>query len=124
MKKHTLPRNKSLKSTKIIDSLFANGETIIAYPIRLVYKKNITLNNQNIQVSFTVPKKKIKNAVDRNYIKRLMRESFRKQQHQPNLKNIAMMWIYLDKKKPNHKTIHKSVEQIINQIIKKTNGTT
>jgi ribonuclease P protein component len=119
MKKNTLPRNKSLKSTKLIDTLFEKGKTIIAYPVRLVYINTDEKVKQSFQVSFTVSKKKFKNAVDRNYIKRLMRESFRKQQHQIKSKNIAMMWMFLDKKKPDYEVLYKSVEKIIEELNKK-----
>jgi ribonuclease P protein component len=124
MNKNTLPRNKSLKSTKLIDTLFEKGKTIIVYPLRLVYIYTDEIVEQDFQVSFTVSKKKFKNAVDRNYIKRLMRESFRKQQHQIKPKNIAMMWIFMDKNKPDYEAIHKSVEKIIEKLNKKNNGTT
>jgi len=94
-----LPKKNSLKSTKVIDKLFIEGKSIIAYPVRLVYLQVAELPHK-YEVSFSVPKKKFKLAVSRNRIKRLMRESFRQQQHKLKKENIAMMWLYLNHKMP------------------------
>ena len=112
--KKTLAKKHSLKSTKLIDELFINGQSFITYPIRVVYVKQEL--NQSFLVSFSVPKKRFKLAVDRNRIKRLMRESFRQQQHKLKTKNIAMMWLYMNPKMPDKKQIDKCVGKIIDQI--------
>jgi len=113
--KNTLSKKYSLKSTKLIDQLFINGQSIISYPVRLVYIHVEDLP-QTFQVSFSVPKKKFKHAVDRNRIKRLMRESFRLQQHKIKTQNIAMMWLYMNHKMPNKKQIDLCIAEIIEKL--------
>jgi len=117
--KYTLKRKNRLKSKTTIDQLFVNGKTIIAYPLRLVYINN-TNAEKEIKVGFSVPKKKFKNAVDRNKIKRLMRESYRKQQY--NIikpQNLSMMWLYLSNEIPSLKHLEKNMKIIIDQLNQK-----
>lgn len=59
-----------------IDSLFADGKSIKAFPIKLIYRKTETNNERKFL--FVVPKKIIRKAHDRNYLKRCMREIVRK----------------------------------------------
>ncbi len=112
--RYTLPRSKSLKSKILIDALFKKGDSLIAYPLRLVYLPVENSIDENFLVAFSVPKKKFKRAVDRNRIKRLMRESFRLQQHHLQLpKKTVMMWIFIGKDIPDYKIIYQKMEELI-----------
>jgi ribonuclease P protein component len=82
VKLYSFPSQERLKHRKKIESLFQSGKSFSQYPLRVVYSissatEDITLGN--IQIAFSVPKKKFKSAVDRNRIKRLMREAYRLQ---------------------------------------------
>lgn len=122
MKEFGLSRNKSLKSKIIIDKLFTEGKTIAGFPIRLVYIETDFLNDENFLVGFSVPKKKFKKAVDRNRIKRLMREAFRLQQNQLILpKKTAMMWLFTGKEIPDYQLVFNKIEKIINKLSDKNN---
>ncbi len=117
--KYTLPRQRSLKRKLLIDALFKEGHSVVVYPLRLVYLQVDYPEDVPYMVGFSVPKKKIRKAVQRNRIKRLMRESFRLQQHQLNLPDkTIMMWIYLDKKLPDYETIYNKMTLIINELSK------
>ncbi len=72
-----LGQKERLKSAKSIEHLFSEGKAISAYPLRLVFvsKPNSTVP---MQCAFSVSKRHFKKAVDRNRIKRLLRESYRK----------------------------------------------
>jgi len=122
--KNTLPRSKSLKSKILIERLFKQGDSLSKYPVRLVYLPTEHDIDENFQVAFSVPKKKFKRAVDRNRIKRLMREAFRLQQQAlpPNQKMI-MMWIYTGKELPGYQDIYKSIEEILNKLNTQTQDT-
>ncbi|MBL7697206.1 MAG: ribonuclease P protein component [Chitinophagaceae bacterium] len=71
----TLGKNERLKSRKLIGQLFSEGKSIAVYPLRLLYSVNPAPDSP--QAGFTVSSKNFKRAVDRNRIKRLMREAYR-----------------------------------------------
>jgi ribonuclease P protein component, eubacterial len=94
----TFPKQEHLKSKSAIDALFASPTgSLKSYPLVFFYKK--TDQHSSTKVGVSVPKKKHRKAVDRNRIKRLMRESYRlsKPDYLPNLKGIDLMIIYIAK---------------------------
>lgn len=77
-----LPKSHRLASTKLLQEVFASKHSIKRFPIIFQYCKSIsTLNDQFVPV---VSKKKFKKAVDRNRIKRQLRELWRCNKHQIN----------------------------------------
>jgi len=75
---YSFKKQEHLKSRKLIESLFSKGSYISEYPVKLIWiKENLSCNNVPLQAAFSVSKKKYKKAVDRNKLKRLMREAFR-----------------------------------------------
>lgn len=76
--KYTLSRNERLKGTKAVQQVFAGGESFTCYPLRVLYIRDA---ESRTQVLFSVPKKRFRHAVDRNRLKRLMREAYRLNKH-------------------------------------------
>ena len=73
------PKSDRLSLKRDIDHLFDKGQSFISFPLRIVYlpATGNNLPESGISVLVSVPKKRIKHAVDRNRIKRIIRESFR-----------------------------------------------
>lgn len=71
-------KREHLCSKKLIEELFSKGRSTFSYPIKLFYLKSTAAQTQGVQVLVSVSKKHFKRAVDRNKIKRLLRESYRK----------------------------------------------
>lgn len=71
------PKNERLCSKKLIDSLFANGKSIFLYPYRIKYLPASQFEVESNQFLISVPKKLFKRAVDRNLIKRRVKEAYR-----------------------------------------------
>ncbi len=75
---YRFPKSERLYGLKTIEKLYREGKAFIAYPFRVVYliveedKENVP-----VRVMVSAPKKRFKRAVDRNRIKRLMREAYR-----------------------------------------------
>ena len=76
---YTLKKAERISSRIEIDSLFAKGESFLVFPLRIVYliipEGGASLPKTSMLVS--VSKKRFKHAVNRNRIKRLVRETFR-----------------------------------------------
>ncbi len=74
----TFSKDERLCHKRRIEDLFTDGKAITAFPIRLVYLPVEELPSP-AQIVFAVGKKKLKKAVDRNTVKRRLRESYRLQ---------------------------------------------
>ncbi|MDG0974486.1 MAG: ribonuclease P protein component [Crocinitomicaceae bacterium] len=95
-----LGKSYKLKSKKIIESLFNDGETVKQFPFLLKFNKQELPSKEAFQIVFSVSKRRFKKAPDRNRIKRLMREVIRKNKHsleallQQNNQQLALFLIY------------------------------
>ena len=79
--KLTFSKSERLASKKIIEKLFINGHRIYLNSFMLIWCRKPN-SNPRIEILISVPKKIIIKSVDRNYIKRIMRESYRKNKEQ------------------------------------------
>ena len=67
-----------LQSKKVIDLLFEKGSSFAQGAIRTIWLNSEHKSDFPVQVLMAVPKKNIPRAVDRNKLKRRMREAYRK----------------------------------------------
>lgn len=85
----------------------------------MVYKVINTEEYKLPQVAFTVSKSKFKSAVDRNRIKRLMREAYRTNKHefldtlQQENKSLALMFVYNNYTLPNLSQINIAAVKVL-----------
>ena len=70
-------KKERLKNKIEIESLFSEGNRFFEYPFNVICKLDSN-SDSTLKMAVSVPKKKIPNATDRNKIKRLVREAFRK----------------------------------------------
>ena len=77
----TYPKNERLKSKTTIGLLFSNGKSVSKYPLRLVYRQAEENSEEQTKIGVSVSKKYFKKAVDRNYFKRVLRETYRLNKH-------------------------------------------
>ena len=96
----TFTKAERLCSKIEIDGLFEKGKSFNSKPFKIIWQASHS-NISSIKIVFSVPKRLFKKAVDRNRIKRLMREVYRKNKHllHDNLenKNINLMFIFISK---------------------------
>lgn len=112
----TFPKKEKLKSKKTIESLFVEGKNLREYPIKLIYLKTTNEDEVPIKVGVVAPKKKFKKAVDRNRIKRLLREAYRL--NKPLIFNniegtYAFLFLYLGNKEPNFAEVDLAMKKVL-----------
>ena len=113
--RYTLGKEEKLKRRKLIEQLFAEGQRVKSYPIQLVYIPNTFETDVLVKVGFSVPKRNIKLAVNRNRIKRVLREVYRKNKHQfsDNLKKpYIFMFIYMAKEEIKYEELEHVLEKV------------
>lgn len=119
----TFRKDEKLCSQKLMGDLFLSGNSFLFYPLKIVWKTYEILPSESpAQVGFSVPKRLFKRAVDRNRLKRLLRESYR--QHKSSLYEVvahtnvrmALMIIYIAKEELPLAKIEPSIVKAISKI--------
>jgi ribonuclease P protein component len=78
---NTYPKEEKLKSRTTIDLMFTEGKSVSKYPLRLVYLPLDRVEGVPLKMGVSVSKKHFKKATDRNYFKRVLRETYRHHKH-------------------------------------------
>lgn len=112
---------EKLKSQKRIEQIFQTGKSVSAYPLRLYYSPIDTPLKTRFEVGFSVSKRHFKKAIDRNYIKRLLRENYRLNKNL--LENLpapsyGLMLVYTGKEIPDFTTLQRSYRKLIALFVK------
>lgn len=116
----TYPKNEKLKSKITIGLLFTEGKSVSKYPLRLVYKASSFNESEKIKMGVSVSKKNFKKAVDRNYFKRVLRETYRLNKHLliDNLDQpYSFMFFYQTKDRLTYEEINTKTIQLFEKFI-------
>jgi ribonuclease P protein component len=114
--KFTLGKEERLKSRKLIEKLYTEGNSVKAFPLRMLFIQTEHTSSFPAQVGVTVPKRNFKRAVDRNRIKRLMRESYRLQKEivYNNLEKPHVFMIsYLGRDEWKYEDLYPKMEKLL-----------
>ncbi|MGN7812772.1 ribonuclease P protein component [Flavobacterium sp. 22076] len=120
----TYPKNERLKSKTTIGLLFSEGKSVSKYPLRLVYRQAEEAYQGNTKVGVSVSKKYFKKAVDRNYFKRVLRETYRLNKHLllDNLdKPYSFMLFYQSKDRLSYQEINTKTIQLFEKFVLQIN---
>lgn len=121
MKKNSFHKTERLKSRKSIEHLFKKGMVYKAYPYILLFRE---VEEQKFPALMTVavPKKQIRNASDRNLIKRRTREAYRQKKHElyssleNKAKKMELLFLFQSYRVEDYNTINKSVDKLMEKI--------
>jgi len=131
--RYTLGKTERLKSRKVIEYLFKEGKAFSVFPLRVFYTTEFpesAIAQNDLQAGFSVSTRNFKKAVDRNRIKRLMREAYRLQKHplttqiENSNNKIAFFFVYTGNDIPDHKLIYEKIGNSIKRLIKILNEAT
>lgn len=122
MAQHSFPSDEKLKSSKLISKLFNEGNSHFSYPIKFMYLLDKPQQWSKPQVGVSVSSKIFKKAVDRNLIKRRMRESYRLNKSElldfMKAENVSFygMFIYIAKEVISYQEIENGISKIIQKM--------
>ena len=120
--KNTLPKSDRLTSRVAISEIYDKGKHLNDYPFKIVWLKET--GKAELKVVFSVPKRKFKRAVDRNQIKRKLREAYRKHKHdcqkaiESQNTRVSLFLIYLGKEIPQSEIVDDKIILLLNRLTK------
>lgn len=121
-RRFTLKKEERVSGEKRIEHLFANGRSFVSYPLRVVYAAcGECESDLPVSIFVSVPKKRIKSAVDRNRMKRLIRETYRLNKHllpaeTPTMPRLDIAFVYVKDELSDFGTVEKGMVKSLGQI--------
>lgn len=125
MKQYGLNKYDKLCSSTAIDQLFSRGadgltKSVMAYPLRAVWRVNEKrITGSQLQFLISIPKKRLRHAVDRVKMRRRVREAYRINKNTyliPDEKKIDLAFIYVADDLKEYQAVEKAVIRILHKI--------
>ncbi|MEO8794946.1 MAG: ribonuclease P protein component [Daejeonella sp.] len=122
---YTFKKEERLCSKKLLDKLFHSGSSFLLYPFRITWLAENLAGLFPVQVVISVPKRRFKRAVDRNLLKRKIREIYRlnksdllyKQLGENNITLIAAIQ-FIGKDISDYAFLDKKLKLALEQLVK------
>ena len=122
--KQCLNKGELLSAKKEIEDLFSHGRSFVIHPFKVIWKMGYVSAPHSAQVLFSVPKKKMSRAVQRNLLKRRMREAYRlhKEAFLEGLKKkgtqMVLAFVYIENETVEFSHIEKKIILSLNRLVK------
>jgi ribonuclease P protein component len=129
VKQFTYSRTERLKSRKQTEQLFSTGKSFTIFPMKVFYLE-IDEQDKSVKAGVGVSSRNFKKAVERNRIKRLLREAYRTEKiplcdHlERNKKHAALFLLYIDKIMPEFMLLKEKMHLVIQRLIKELSEAT
>lgn len=112
----TFSKDERLCSKPLIDQLIQKGNSFNGFPFKIVWLE-LQESTSPVKIVISVPKRKFKKAVDRNRIKRLIREAYRKNKHtlidRLKEKKLALLVVYTSKTIMEYAEAEEKINQVL-----------
>lgn len=120
--RYTLGKEERVTGEKRIEKLFTDGQSFIAYPLRVVFIVYECEKRYPISILISIPKKRLRLAVERNRMKRLIREAYRLNKHLfdgeclQEGQALDMAFIYVKNEMAEYAAIEKGVKKALREV--------
>lgn len=121
--RNTFKKSERLCSRILMDHLFqGDNRTASSYPIRAVFLPVEEAVQKGVSILISVPKKRFHDAVDRNRVKRQIREAYRKNKHAlveqvaQSGKGLLVAFIYVSAEIESTEYVEKRVIRLLDKI--------
>lgn len=124
------PKSERLVSRTLMEKLFNGGNSLslAAYPLRAVFIKRERVPEESpVQLLISVPKKRFHHAVDRNRVKRQIREAYR--QHKDTIhqvlsekEQVLVAFVWLSDQQMATSEVEKRIGKLLQRMAEKLNG--
>ncbi|HLL44297.1 MAG TPA: ribonuclease P protein component [Segetibacter sp.] len=119
----TYNKEEKVKSRKLIEYLFSKGKSISAFPVKVLYDFVEDDTSVPLQAGVTTSSRNFKKAIERNRVKRILREAYRLQKLplQQHLKeqnrSLALFFIYTGKELPVFAEVYERMGIILQKLL-------
>lgn len=128
--RYTYSRTEKLKGRKTTEMVFKKGKSFLVFPVKVFYINDLPDKSAVLKAGVGAGSRNFKKAVDRNRIKRLLREAYRLEK--PGLKSelenrqrqMGIFLLYIGKELPEIDQLKEKMPQIIENLIKRSYETT
>lgn len=132
MKSEEFKKSERIVSKKLIEQLFSgnSSQSLAAFPLRVVFMlRKCHEDEPTAQLLISVPKRHLKHAVDRNRVKRQLREAYRLNrqlltEHIPSNHQVALSFIWLSDDLVSSEVVTSKVRNLLKKIRAKIQDTT
>lgn len=121
---HTFPKSQRLCGQTRINAFYSAGRRFVSWPLRVTYIRKDDVSShtpQDTEVLVWAPKSLFRHAVDRNRLRRLMREAWRLQQHSLNAPYV-LAFNYMDKSMQPFEVVSRAVTKAISRLNRMADG--
>ena len=111
----TFPKSEKLCGERSVDELYKHGKRFVAWPMRVTYME---VADAGSQVLIWAPKALFKHAVDRNRLRRQMREAYRlnKEILEQSGKHYHLAFNYIDKEMQDYRLIDRAMQKALKRL--------
>jgi ribonuclease P protein component len=119
----TYSKEERLKSRKVIELLFKEGKSYTAFPLKVLYAV-VKDSSTPLQAGVSTSSRKFKKSVERNRVKRILREAYRLQKKpvqqalQEKKISLALFFIYVGKELPGFPEVYEKMGIILQKLQK------
>lgn len=121
-KSFSFPKTNRLKSSLLIKEVVQQRQSVFCFPIKCFYQVKEANDCVAPKIAVLVSKKRFHHAVDRNRVKRLLREAYRLHCNElamPDNLTVNMCWMFVGIEKPTQQQVESAAIQIFQELTSK-----